>query len=120
MLNDGRYEVLGRLEPMSFCKFVAGKKKAPLLKVIWKMVQRYGNLPNSCPIKKGQYFVNDFELDDGIIPSLAPSGSYKVDIVVGVVSDVGVNKVIQKIVTYATLEQGVDDESESQGDDMQE
>lgn len=52
VLSNGHGIPLIRIEPISFCKFVTDKKKHPVLKFIYKMIQQYGKIPTSCPIKK--------------------------------------------------------------------
>lgn len=52
MANNGHYTPLIRIEPVSLCKYLNGKKKHPVFKFIFKLIQQYGKIPTSCPIKK--------------------------------------------------------------------
>ncbi|XP_063695747.1 uncharacterized protein LOC134827125 [Culicoides brevitarsis] len=116
VLNNGRYEPILRIEPLSFCKFINGKRKSPILKLIWKMVSKFGRLPQSCPVRKGHYFINDFELDEGLIPALAPAADYRVE-VQAFVDEMGVQKQIHKVIAHASIipeEEETDASSDSQ------
>uniref|UniRef100_A0A336M231 CSON007782 protein n=1 Tax=Culicoides sonorensis TaxID=179676 RepID=A0A336M231_CULSO len=116
VLNNGHYEPILRIEPLSFCKFLTGKRKSPLMKLVYKMISKFGRMPQTCPIKKGHYFVNDFEVDEGFIPALAPAADYRVEIQ-AFVDELGVQKQIHKIVSHASIipdEEETDVSSESQ------
>lgn len=67
-------------------------------------------------VKKGHYYVTDFEVDEGFIPALAPAADYRIEIQ-AFVEDMGVQKQIEKIVTHASImpdEDETEPSSESQ------
>lgn len=53
-------------------------------------------------VKKGHYYVTDFEVDEGFIPALAPAADYRVEIQ-AFVDESGVQKQIHKIVAHASI-----------------
>lgn len=94
-----------------------GKKRRPFLTMIWKLLQRYGNIPSSCPIRKGHYHITDFDVDDGMFPNVTPLGTYKLDLLFAGTDEIGLTKIIQKITVHATVD---DQPYESDSDTMEE
>lgn len=116
LLNEATssYEVVTHLEPTSFCKLAMGKTKRPILTMIWKYIQRFGSVPSSCPIRKGHYYINDFDVDESFIPALTPPGAYKLDIIFTIADDLGTNKIIHKLIVFGGVDQSIaTDDSES-------
>lgn len=77
------------------------------------MISRFGHLPQTCPVKKGHYYINDLEVDEGLIPALAPAADYRVETEAFVIEN-GAQKLIHRIVSHASI---IPDEEEDDGSD---
>lgn len=47
-------------------------------KILYPGFIKYGNLPRSCPIKEGEYWVKNYKVPVENIPPMIPSGIYKI------------------------------------------
>lgn len=61
------------------CDFLKKPDREPFLKMLIDTVTKHGALIFQCPAKKGNYHLNDFELNASSLPSFTPAGDYRVD-----------------------------------------
>lgn len=78
-LIDGEYMPMLKLEPLPFCKFLNMENKPSILKIALMLVKSLGDLPEECPIKKGNYNIRDLEIDESFVIPFAPSGTIKIE-----------------------------------------
>ena len=58
------------------CNVMSRLKSHPLLRIILKELLKASNIPTSCPIKKGIYYMKDFSLNEDLLPPFLPMGHF--------------------------------------------
>lgn len=62
---------------MNVCNIMSRVKSHPILRIILKELLKSSNIPTSCPIKKGVYYMKDFSLNEDLLPPFLPLGHFK-------------------------------------------
>ncbi|CAH0389301.1 unnamed protein product [Bemisia tabaci] len=61
----------------TFCEFVTGKF------IINRGWRDFGNMPSSCPIKKGKYSMQNYVIEDKYLPPFVPGIHWRLDFISG-------------------------------------
>ncbi|ALC43513.1 CG14455 [Drosophila busckii] len=61
----------------NFCKLLKHLGSDPLVRVVWQDLVRHGKMFKECPIIKGQYTLQDYRVDEELLPSFLPETSFK-------------------------------------------
>lgn len=61
---------------VSACNVMGRFRNHPILKFVLSQLMKSSNIPTSCPIPKGIYFVKDFTVSDELLPPFIPTGSF--------------------------------------------
>ncbi|KAH8413258.1 hypothetical protein KR009_009272 [Drosophila setifemur] len=65
---------------LDYCQALAALQTHFLLKIVADEIRRTSNFPLKCPFKKNKrYYIDDFTMDTGLLPSYVPDLHYKSD-----------------------------------------
>lgn len=62
---------------VDLCKMLKDRNVDPLSRSIYQDLQRYGKLFKECPIQKGTYTLQDYVVDEELLPSFLPETNFK-------------------------------------------
>lgn len=62
---------------MNFCKMLKERNADPLSRMIYQDLLRHGNMMKECPIEKGTYKLEDYRVDEELLPSYLPETNFK-------------------------------------------
>jgi hypothetical protein len=63
----------------NYCTLLRNSNNIPFIKDFFKQVARFGNIPMNCPIKKGNYYLENFHIASvSALPAGFDSGKYQV------------------------------------------
>lgn len=73
-LNDEYQHLLNA--SMNICNLMSRVKAHPIMRIIMKELLKASNIPTSCPVKKGIYYMKDFSLNEDLLPPFLPTGHF--------------------------------------------
>lgn len=62
---------------MNFCKMLKERNADPLSRMIYQDLLRHGNMMKECPIERGTYKLEDYRVDEELLPSYLPETNFK-------------------------------------------
>ncbi|XP_017954933.2 uncharacterized protein LOC108650329 [Drosophila navojoa] len=62
---------------VDLCKMLKDRNVDPLSRSIYQDMQRYGKLFKECPIQRGTYTLQDYVVDEELLPSFLPEANFK-------------------------------------------
>jgi hypothetical protein len=62
--TQGKLNQIFSLPKTNYCTLLRNSNSIPFIRDFFKQVSRFGNIPMNCPIKKGNYYLNNFYLDN--------------------------------------------------------
>ncbi|XP_017491119.1 PREDICTED: uncharacterized protein LOC108379282 isoform X1 [Rhagoletis zephyria] len=64
---------------INYCKFLKQHSMEPLLRIIYEDLLKQGNFIKRCPVKKGNYTVRGYRIDEETLPSYVPEAKFLAD-----------------------------------------
>lgn len=61
---------------LNVCNVMTRVKAHPILKIVLQELLKASNIPTSCPIKRGPYYMKDFILNEDLLPPFLPLGKF--------------------------------------------
>ncbi|EDV97195.1 uncharacterized protein LOC6556667 [Drosophila grimshawi] len=74
--NTGNYTNL-LSKTFNFCKMIRERNSEPLMRSIYQDMMRYGKWFTECPVKKGTYTLQNYRVDEELLPSFLPETNFK-------------------------------------------
>lgn len=65
---------------VNLCKMLKDRNADPLTRSFYQDMQRYGKLFKECPIQKGTYTLQDYVVDEELLPSFLPETNFKLNL----------------------------------------
>lgn len=62
---------------INFCKLLKERNSDPLSHMIYQDLMRHGNMMKECPIQKGTYTLQDYRVDEELLPRFLPETNFK-------------------------------------------
>ncbi|XP_059615233.1 uncharacterized protein LOC132260868 [Phlebotomus argentipes] len=77
--DPGQFKPLLKATDIDFCKYDESNTMAPLLSMFIKDIEKFGNLPLKCPVKKGEFHIKGFNIAEENLPSYIPEARYLIE-----------------------------------------
>jgi len=77
-LIDGHYNEFIETESVRLCELA--KSENPLVAFVHLEMKKAGNFTEACPVKKGHYYMHNFQILEGDLPMALPQGQFKVEV----------------------------------------
>lgn len=62
---------------INFCKMLKDRNADPLSRMIYQDLSKHGKMFKECPIQKGTYTLEDYRVDEELLPSYLPETNFK-------------------------------------------
>ncbi|XP_039488659.1 uncharacterized protein LOC120450008 [Drosophila santomea] len=74
--NKGNFSTLIN-RTLNFCKLIKQRNSEPLFRAIYEDLLKHGTLFKECPIRSGTYSLNNYKVDEEMLPSFLPEAKFR-------------------------------------------